>query len=143
MSCCLETPKTFDSIRTSLLADRESYKWLFNRLTKLSDETETEEQIGYFVEQLVNANIAAFRERYQGRYDDETAELENYTPKRGYPVSKIQLYKLLGCVDYQCVDSSAYNEGLGNFTQRVIAAVGDRIITDLPDYDKAQWGFAA
>lgn len=85
-------------------------------------------------QQMLNLNYEAVRYRYGDR---ETP------PKYHYEVAKdnnCQLLKSLRCLIYQCSQGSIPEKSLlyREMNERAVA-LANKIVAQLPDYDKAEW----
>lgn len=88
---------------------------------------------------MFNLNIAGVNDRYGQGEAEKFRELNyHYTPAHG---SNIQVLKSLQCFLYQCMEGEVVNRLLYQFFDTVVEHhLMSNIISDLPEYNRAEWG---
>lgn len=136
MSCILSTPKEFNSLLVQLvLFQRRNSGYLRNIDNKEFDDRSLVD----FVRSALDANIKAFRERYENRYPEEwsgvsTGEIAFYralinesTEYKG----DFQLLKSLQFLEYQCSDWGEFRKSRCSHDMIAIClAIAEKIIRD-------------
>ena len=91
---------------------------------------ELKKMIQHEVTQLRKQNYISYDERYKN--DTPIDALKYYST---IPMTRIQLYKALQSILYQIETNYT-----SIFIDKFMKALANKIITDLPEYETAQWG---
>jgi hypothetical protein len=87
---------------------------------------------------MFRLNIAGVNERYGGGAQKFRKLNYRYSPAHG---SQIQVLKSMQCWLYQCMEGEVVKNPLYQFFDSVIAPhLMSSIISDLPEYQRAEWG---
>ena len=106
-----------------------SGKYIKTRDEKLLDETTAGKK-------LIKMNLDALSQRYS----NENARTVNYKYETPIYYTDIQLLKTLKCYLYQCSEGHIENRKLYKDLRRAENILKDKIISELPEFDKAKWG---
>jgi hypothetical protein len=69
----------------------------------------------------------------------EKQKLVHHTPYTYTPTSTIQAYKSLQCLSYQCCEGNVPDNPLYKLLEEIENAMARQIVSDLAEYDKAEW----
>jgi hypothetical protein len=82
-------------------------------------------------------NRRALRARYV-RSDDNP--LPQFVIERWADATPVEQFKAIYCLLYQCSEGDVTKSPLYDELNHAAAELAQRIVQDLPDYDKASWG---
>jgi hypothetical protein len=140
MSAYMVRDETINKVITWLSSELTRSEWLKR---KVKDELyldtskpNWEEILGFVMFQL---NIDGVNERYGDGDAQKFRKLNyHYTPAH---CSKIQALKSLQCWLYQCMEGEVVKKPLYKFFDSVVEHhLMSSIISDLPEYNEAEWG---
>ncbi len=86
-----------------------------------------------FGQALINMNISAVDQRYTDKNDPIKYTFVNVG------VTKIQAFKSLNCLLYQCLEGCVPERTLYKTMRQVGDQLAASIVNDLPSYDTAEW----
>jgi len=127
VSAFIVSKKTIDVIVTYLY-HKEDLKVITNYYPTFNLESEN-----HLGQQLLNLNTKAVDRRYNER---NPVELYQYHPEFA---GKVQVYKSLRCLLYQCSEGNIPETKLFQDLDRYAYRMARVIIGDLPEYEKAAW----
>jgi hypothetical protein len=90
---------------------------------------------------LICLNTAALEDRYGKEDADKATPHDPYeykTPRK--TVSPIQLLKSIACFLYQCSEGAVPNHPLYKFMSELRGDLAEKIVSDLPEWNDAEWG---
>ncbi len=82
-------------------------------------------------------NRKALRARYGGRGDIRLAE---FVFEKWADATPVEQFKAIHCLLYQCHEGKVHESRLYGELNRAAGELAQRIVQDLPEYDKASWG---
>jgi hypothetical protein len=140
MSAFMVADETINRVITWLSWEKTRSQW-FKK--KVEDALQIDTSKHYWEEELGKAmfqlNIDGVNDRY-GEGEAKTFRALNYryTPAHG---SKIQVLKSLQCWLYQCMEGTVIKKPLYQFFDIFVEPhFMSSIISDLPEYNRAEWG---
>ena len=133
MSSFLVSDKTINNIVTGLTSESwiDCLMWEY----PFKDIMKEDEDFNKFGKELINLNYLALNERYNQKIPEINFNFEFENS------GIIQFYKNLGCFLYQCSEGKAIKTKLYKDLKKIENALAQKIVSDLPEYDKAKWGF--
>lgn len=96
------------------------------------------------VTELFHANVEAVNQRYSHMSEEERGryQLPVFTRSRYWPEwSPVQLLKHLTCLRYQMSEGNVPETEIYGRLSRLIADIALSIVTNTPEYSKADWDF--
>jgi hypothetical protein len=139
MSAFMVRDETINRVITWLSWEINRSDWLKRKVDEELhldiSKSNWEEELGHAMFQL---NIDGVDERY-GEGAEKFRKLNyHYTAAHG---SEIQVLKSLQCWLYQCMEGEVVKKPLYKFFDNVVERhLMSRIISDLPEYNEAEWG---
>lgn len=88
---------------------------------------------------MFQLNCDGVNARY-GKGEAEKFRPLNFTYKPEYNIPRIYVFKSLQCWMYQCSEGEVPQTNLYRFFEEVENYLARKIVMDLPEYDKAEWG---
>ena len=79
------------------------------------------------------------RAAVNARYEEEKHE-EYLSYQDTFPPSRIQAYKSLCCYLYQCCEGDVPDQPLYKAFREIRSDLAEVIVSDLPEYNEANWG---
>jgi hypothetical protein len=104
-------------------------------------------KITEMVERLYSANVSAFNACYKesiaaGRIESAKVESLEFKRKAYWPEwSHVQTIKHLQYLLYQMAEGEVYKSDLYNKLEKLISKLCMAIVDQMPEYEKAKWGF--
>ena len=134
MSAFMVEDKTINRV-VSWLSDDQEGDWIKRRLDiHLADNENSQE----FRQSLFQMNIDGVNARYG---EDESKEFRPLEYKFRYELTnQFQVLKSLQCLLYQCSEGDVPETELYKTMKDYEHSMAMRIVRNLPQYDKAQWG---
>jgi hypothetical protein len=127
MSAFIVEKSTIDAIVTHVSLNRDDRERI---LTWFG--VKAEDELG---QALWSLNVDAFN----ARYPKDGAQYQSY--QYGFKhVRPVHAYKALECLIYQCSEGNVPETATYKNLERLLALIGNRIISSLPEYDAARWG---
>ena len=148
MSAFMVADETINRVVYWLYFEVMKSQWLKDKLEKVSGIDTTNyawsEALGKAMFEL---NIAGVNDRYGDGEAGKFRKLNfRYVPLHPTTLfsersQKIQVLKSLQCWLYQCTEGEVVKQPLYKFFQNVVEPyIMSRIVADLPEYQKAEWG---
>ena len=140
MSAFMVADETINRVVYWLYWEVTKYQWLRDKLEQVSGIDTTSygwsETLG---KAMFALNIAGVNDRYKDRGAKSFRPLDyRYTPVHGSPV---QVLKSLQCWLYQCMEGDVVKQPLYQFFHDTVERhLMSSIISDLPEYQAAEWG---
>ena len=136
MSAYIVDKYTIDRILTFLYLKPDGFEHAINRwqddfFGEVGEVYDTPEKLGQALWQL---NIDAVDQRYREQNDILVYDRLNLKP-----ASALQVYKSIQCLLYQCSEGDAPTRPLFRRLRQLQTNIGEAIIEQLPEYDKAKW----
>ena len=113
----------------------ESLTYFKDKIKELGFNLENPEHFQGFCEELHNLNVRAVDQRYS-----ETNQILAPRYQERFNYSKIADLKNLSCYLYQCAEGDIPEQPLYKFLRQLEGSIAKSIVSDLPEYEKAQWG---
>jgi hypothetical protein len=140
MSAFMVEDKTINRVVTWIAQEVLRNEWFKDKVEKATgiDTTKTdwEEELGKAMFQL---NIDGMNDRY-GEGEAKRFRKLNYLYTPAY-CTRIQVLRSMQCWLYQCAEGEVVKNPLYQFFDIVIAPyLMSSIISDLPEYQRAEWG---
>ena len=108
------------------------------RVALLASPTDAQKEAGTNIgRKLFLLNRRALRARY-GCGDH--LGLPEFVFEKWADATPVQQFKAMSCLLYQCHEGKAYESRLYVELNRAAGDLAQRIVQDLPEYDKASWG---
>jgi hypothetical protein len=108
------------------------------RMALLAAPTNAQKEAGLKIgRKLFVLNRRALRARY-GRGDHLC--VPEFTFERWADATPIEQFNAMRCLLYQCCEGKIPNSRLYDELNRAAGELAQRIVQDLPEYDKASWG---
>ena len=137
MSAFIVAPKCINSIVTYLNSHVWSFRWLER---DLGFNVAEGDDLRRLAEAFYRLNCAAVDQRYG---NGTAAKDKSKAPAFEFWMTirrPVEVYKAACCLRYQCSEGSVPEQPLFQALDYIIAAIADKIIKGLPEYDKAPWG---
>ena len=74
------------------------------------------------------------------RYGCSTLRLPEFVFERWADATPVQQFKAMSCLLYQCHEGKVHESRLYDELNHAAGELAQRIVQDLPEYDKASWG---
>jgi hypothetical protein len=74
------------------------------------------------------------------RYGCSTLRLPEFVFERWADATPVQQFKAMSCLLYQCHEGKVHESRLYDELNHAAGELAQRIVQDLPEYDKAAWG---
>ena len=104
----------------------------------LAAPTDAQKEAGTKIgRKLFLMNRKALRARYSGGGDIRLAE---FIFERWADATPVEQFKAMSCLLYQCHEGKVHESRLYNELNHAAGELAQRIVQDLPEYDKASWG---
>lgn len=141
MSVYIVEDSTLHRVLTYLNTDRDA-DWSFRRhLGPLGYSRDQADDLHRLCGDLHLLNCDAVDNRYgHGTAAQDTADTATLPRFRVALCSRLQAYKALKCLLYQCSEGDVPTRPLYQAMRAIGHDLADTIVAGLPDYDKAQWG---
>ena len=111
---------------------------LFKRVKLLAAPTDEQKDAGSKIgRKLFLMNRRALRSRYGCGGDIRLAE---FVFERWVDATPVEQFKAMSCLLYQCHEGKVHESRLYGELNRAAGELAQRIVHDLPEYDKASWG---
>ena len=143
MSAYIVDEETINKIVAGLDSGQHSAYWL-SELSEggydIRSSEEAREQLGTDMYAL---NVEAVRQRYPGEADDTLPGIigpKVYHYRYVLPRPMIATLKALRCWAYQCSEGDVPERPLFKLMQNMIDHLSIEIISELPEYEAADWG---
>jgi len=143
MSAFIVSDKTINSIVNWLRYDKDypghgnSYGYAAKAIEKLGFNLSHRESAEMLCHELYNLNYQAVNVRYEEN-NQHLATAFEFIP-HGAPL-RIQVYKSLSCLLYQCCEGDIPETSqLYKTLREVKHIIAENIVCDLSEYDKAKW----
>src|ERR1700726_1009020 len=108
------------------------------RVKLLAAPTDEQKDAGSKIgRKLFLMNRRALRSRYGCGGD---IRLAKFVFKRWADATPVQQFKAMSCLLYQCHEGKVHESRLYDELKRAAGELAQRIVQDLPEYDKASWG---
>ena len=108
------------------------------RVTLLADPTGAQKEAGTKIgKKLFLLNRKALRARYGC---GEHLPVPEFVFEKWADASSIEQFKAIGCLLYQCNEGEVPNSRLYDELNHAAGDLAQRILQDLPEYQKASWG---
>lgn len=141
MSAYVCDNETFNRVASSFWFSNND--WLVNNtkreLAKIGYPMNTKADVDAFALALFDMNCEAVNQRYGNGQAEEFRPLD-YKPVMTIPCGKIQQYKSLQCLLYQCCEGNVYESPLYKVMEQHMLGLAKEIVCDLPQYEMAKWG---
>lgn len=145
MSAFVVDDKTINRVVTYLRDDRDLKDWFGHQVSKRLDiSILSQDGLAQLARLMHVTNVQAV----QQRYPDEPAEtLPGPIREAGehfhfrYELTgRMQALKSLQCWLYQCAEGNVPESAVYRLMERVKAEMALAIVSDLPEYERAEWG---
>jgi hypothetical protein len=136
MSVIAFEPEKFSQVAATLKLNARSHAWAFKYPAGWDARGRMEQIIDAWAFDLLRANHFTHERQY-----GEKPGGEQRLPA-AMPIGQVALYKSLKSIRYNLVDNAGGETNFnhcGDILERVISAVANDIIRQLPEYDKAPW----
>jgi hypothetical protein len=80
------------------------------------------------------------RRALRARYDCGTLRLPEFVFEKWADARPVEQFKALHCLLYQCCEGKSPNSRLYAELNHAAGELAQRIVQDMPEYDKASWG---
>ena len=108
------------------------------RVALLASPTDAQKEAGTKIgKKLFLLNRRALRARY-GCGDHLC--VPEFVFERWADATPVQQFKAMSCLLYQCHEGKVHESGLYDELNHAAGELAQRIVQDLPEYDKASWG---
>jgi hypothetical protein len=108
------------------------------RVALLASPTDVQKEAGTKIgRKLFLMNRRALRVRYG---HPEHLCLPEFVFERWADATPVQQFKAMSCLLYQCCEGKVPNSPLYDELNHAAGELAQRIVQDLPEYDKASWG---
>jgi len=131
MSAYIVEDATINKVVSFLSIDRDSSY----TVKRLGIDLSSNKAQAKFARELHRMNVSAVNQRY-----DETNEDATFWYRFELPPSLVQVYKSLTCFMYQCSEGDVPERELFKKMEEVQRDLAHRIVSELPEYDRAAWG---
>lgn len=122
---------TYEVMTSRYSLDRLSRKYKIDLIGEKCDE-----KLAYAMFQL---NCDGVNARY-GASEAEKFRPLDFAYRPEWCLSLVQVLKSLQCWMYQCCEGDVPQSNLYRFFEEVEAYLASKIVKDLPEYNKAEWG---
>ena len=136
MSAFIVNNKTINKALT-YLKDNRNGDWINRKFEKIGFNVKDKEDLDRLGRAMLLLNIEAVNQRYNEQ-NNSTALLENYSFKIEF-CNRYQALKSLQCWRYQCSEGNVPETDFYKLMDKVINSWLDEIVSDLPEYKKAEW----
>ena len=139
MSAYMVEDSTINNVVNSL-ANNRNLEYIRRQIKENGYDLETPEGCRLLASEMFSLNIKGVEARY-GQGEAKSFRDLNFSYKLTPPVALIQCYKSLSCFLYQCSEGDIYlDNGLFHMLDRVKSDLAEHLVSDLPEYSKANWG---
>ena len=108
------------------------------RVALLASPTDAQKEAGTKIgRKLFLLNRRALRARYGCSGDIRLAE---FVFEKWADATPVEQFKVIHCLLYQCCEDKVPNSPLYDELNRAAGELAERIVQDLPEYEKASWG---
>jgi hypothetical protein len=108
------------------------------RVALLASPTDAQKEAGTKIgRKLFLMNRRALRARYGCGGDTRLAD---FVFDRWADATPVEQFKAMSCLLYQCHEGKVHESRLYDELNRAAGELAQRIVQDLPEYDKASWG---
>ena len=109
------------------------------RVALLASPTDAQKEAGTKIgRKLFLMNRRALRARYG--CGDASAPVPEFVFERWADAKPVEQFKAMSCLLYQCHEGKVHESRLYDELNRAAGELAQRIVQDLPEYDKASWG---
>ena len=138
---CIEDRK-FLEVAETLKTNAREYMYIFGYPEGWQVEENQEHIINSFCDDLYRANQLTYQRQYGENHEDARFPIEALKFVPAKRLSKIQLYKRLRSISYNLYDNGGKETDILGCTKRLnrlIAHIANDIISEMPEYQKAEW----
>lgn len=139
MSAYVVENETVNKILSTLQHEKNGIYLLNELREKFGLDLQTDTDFDQFGRAIFLLNVQAVNARY-GEEDDGAAVLEDFRYRRLKGITKIQAYKALQCLTYQCNEGKVPQTELFKALDLIGCRWAEDIVSKLEAYDKAPWG---
>ena len=139
MSAFMVNTNVMTKVLTAILLNLDQFDGVSTcRVALLASPTDAQKEAGTTIgKKLFRLNRRALRARY-GRGDH--LRVPEFVFERWVDARPVEQFKALHCLLYQCCEEKSPNSRLYDELNRAAGELAQRIVQDLPEYDKASWG---
>ena len=139
MSAFIVNTKVMAKVVTAILLNLDMFDGeSTSRTALLASPTDAQKDAGTKIgRKLFLMNRRALYARYGCGGDIRLAE---FVFERWADARPVEQFKALHCLLYQCCEEKSPNSRLYDELNRAAGELAQRIVQDLPEYDKASWG---
>ena len=139
MSAFMVNTKVMSKIVTAILLNFDTFDGDSTcRAKLLAVPTDAQKEAGKNIgKKLLLLNRRALRARYGC---GEHLRLPEFVFEKWADAAPVEQFKAMCCLLYQCSEGKVPNGRLYDELNRAAGELAQRIVQDLPEYDKASWG---
>ena len=139
MSAFMVNTNVMAKVVTAILLNLDTFDGeSTGRTAMLAAPTTQQKEIGTKIgRKLFLMNRRALSARYGCSADDRVPE---FAFERWADATPIEQFKAITCLLYQCCEGKVPDSSLYDELKGVAGELAQRIVQDLPEYDKASWG---
>ena len=139
MSAFIVNTKVMAKVVTAILLNLDTFDGeSTHRTALLAAPTRAQKEAGSKIgRKLFLMNRRALHARYGC---SEHNRLLQFVFERWADATPVEQFKAIHCLLYQCSEGNVPNSPLYDELNRAASELAQRIVQDLPDYDKASWG---
>jgi hypothetical protein len=139
MSAFMVNTNVMAKVVTAILLNLDTFDGeSTHRTALLAAPTDAQREAGSKIgRKLFLMNKRGLRERYGCSGDDQ---LPQFIFERWADATPVEQFKAIHCLLYQCSEGTVPNSPLYGELNRAAGELAQRIVQDLPEYDKASWG---
>lgn len=138
MSCYIVPNQNIEAMATYIVSKARDLGFLDLKEINLR-EIESKEMhvaIHQLSMKLYVMNVLAYGARYEGRHSDNLAPDSAF---RSRYEDRIQVYKWMRSYIYQCSEGDVFESNLFKDVTAIMNYLAGEIISDLPEYEEAEW----
>jgi hypothetical protein len=138
MSAFIVNTSVMAKVVTAILLNHDTFDGeSTSRSAFLATPTDAQKEAGTTIgRRLFLLNRRALR----ARYGCSTVGLPDFAFKEWAVASPVEQFKAMSCLLYQCSEGNVSDTQLYGELNRAAGELAQRIVQDLPEYDKASWG---
>jgi hypothetical protein len=139
MSAFMVNTKVMAKVVTAILLNRDTFDGESTcRVVMLATPTDTQKEIGTKIgRKLFLLNRKALRARYGC---GEHLRVPEFALEKWADATPIEQFAALRCLLYQCHEGKVHESPLYGELNHAAGELAQRILQDLPEYQKASWG---
>ena len=139
MSAFMVSPNVMAKVVTAILLNLDTFDGESTcRAALLAAPADAQKEAGTKIgKKLFLLNRRALRARYGC---GEHLSLPEFVFERWADATPIAQFKAMHCLIYQCCEGKVPNSRLYDELNRTAGELAQRIVQDLPEYEKASWG---